>query len=285
MWLTVVPRKIAVSTIRRNIKVHWDLLDNGFDWAERFLAFWDVPNEGIWVISLHEEATPLPEYWKVHIQPQVDAAERRCGEIKATRRRRDSATDNNFSKPTFVHLPSSGKIVSCRDMLVEQLSNHVRSPTSGDGAKGTLSIQSDVKNSEISDIDEENVNLFDASTLQQELQDVTHKLKDSEISDLPSPIAVDETVSTLRRVNEHNPEANAMGEDNVALAGGRSCQGKFSDIDEVSQPAKHLQRRSSQEQDEADRLEVEKGWADAVGLLIQLADGLLVSTLDAEFLA
>jgi hypothetical protein len=75
MWLTVVPRKIAVSTIRRNIKVHWDLLDNGFDWAERFLAFWDVPNEGIWVISLHEEATPLPEYWKVHIQPSGRSGE------------------------------------------------------------------------------------------------------------------------------------------------------------------------------------------------------------------
>lgn len=265
--------------------MHWDLLDNGFDWPERFLALWDVPNEGIWVLSLHEEATPLPEYWKACIQPQLNAAETRCREIRATRRRRDGPRDNKFAKPTFGHLPSSGKIVTCRDIQVEQLGSRVRSPTPGrEGSRGSPSFQSNVKNSEASGIEKKNVDRFDISTLQQELLDVTHKLEDSEISTLTLPLTVEENSAPPRHVHEQAPVANSMGEDNVALAGGRSCQGKYSDNEEEIRPLKHLQRHSSREQEEADRLEVESGWADAVGLLIQLADGLLVSILAFKFL-
>ncbi|KAJ9113617.1 hypothetical protein QFC22_005925 [Naganishia vaughanmartiniae] len=240
----------GMADIEFPVKVHWHLLDNGFEWAERFLALWDVASEGFWVLSLHEEATPLPEYWKVHIQPHLNAAETRWRSIHGTRRREIPKV-----KPQLVHLPSSGRIVSCRESQVNSPGSRVQSPTQGDSTKSRASFSSNVQGSAVGVIDKKEVDQFDVSTLQQELQDVTHKLGDSDISGLAAAYTED-TPAQSRPVHQ---QTAAVGQDNVALAGGRSCQGTFSDKDEECQPSKHLQRRSSMEQEEADRLEVEKG--------------------------
>ncbi|KAJ9096765.1 hypothetical protein QFC21_005035 [Naganishia friedmannii] len=264
----------SISTIRRNIKVHWDLLDNGFDWNERFIALWDVASEGIWAISLYEDATPLTEYWTANITPQLHAAETRWQTIKEKRRRREIHENGIAVKPQLADLPSSGEIASRQDSEVGSRSD-VQPPTRSTSRRGAPDLQRRPTEGADSDGVESQIDRFDVSTLQQELIDVTRDLEDRVSSTSPTPPMEEQSMQPRQTHEGPSPSGQKIGEDNVLLAGGRSCQGQYSDSEDEVQPWKRLRRQASMEQAEADRLEVEKGWADAIGLLIQLADGLL----------
>ncbi|KAJ9105540.1 hypothetical protein QFC19_003522 [Naganishia cerealis] len=257
----------SIATIRRNVKVHWALLDHGHKWAERFIALWDIAAEGIWMLSIHEDAWPLPEYWRLSIQPRLDVAEARWKVIVNHKRRQGSERVAHI-KPRFPSFPSSDKVVTCQDVVDHELASPQTSLQRQDPRRPPF--QSNPTDSSDSSTAKHRVDRFDVSTLQQELMDVTQELGDVDISVLTTPPL-------------DNKSSQSKMEENMALAGGRSSQGKAANSDEESQPRKHLQRRTSMEQEEADRLEVEKEWIDAIGLLIQLADSLLVSIFNLEF--
>lgn len=258
----------AISTIQRNIKVHWDLLDNFYEWAERFIALWDVPSEGIWVISLHEDATPLTEYWKANIQPQLYASEKRWESIKANRRRRETNGNAMTVRPQLVHLTSSGKVANRQ--------SYVQSPTERNGSQRSLDLHGTAETGNSDNVDN-GADRFDVSTLQQELSQVTRDLEESAISSLVTP-SVEEKSAQLQHMHEQTSQSNSqIGDENVVLAGGGSCQGEYSDSEDEEHSRRRRQRRTSLEKLEAERLQVEKGWVDAIALLIQIADSLLVS--------
>lgn len=237
-----------MTTLRRNTKIYLNLLHNGYDWHERFIAMWKVPDEGTWALSLHREAMTLPEYWAAKIQPGVEAMEAKWKANHWKRRRVDNSTS---SAPTGnTSSPSTEQPQRYRDSGSDSNSSDTERPKPNDTPRAPDSAS-------------QRVQRFDVSDLQQELLDVANTLGDVDASNTLTPTA--ETPA-----EQDTPE--------TALAGGKSTEGDNSGT-QVHKPPRHVRRRTSLEQAEADRAEVEKAWLPAVEILIQLADCLLVSSL------
>lgn len=246
-----------MTTLRRNTKIYLDLLDNGYDWHERFIGMWKSAEEGTWAISIHQEAVTLPEYWAAKIRPGVERMEAKWEANHGKRRKLD---DPNICRPTLKSSTSFNHYASFSDRWQD------RTPGDNDST-GSPALAVDTNASST-------VQRFDVSDLRQELQDVANSIGDVDASNLvTSPLS-----ETKDRVTP---------EEETALAGGTSEQGetpiaKTSQGEESGEPTKHVpprhvRRKTSLEQEEADRAELEREWVHAVEILIQLADCLLAS--------
>lgn len=256
---------LAVTTLRRNTKTYIDLLDNGYDWHERFIGMWKVPEEGTWAISIYREAMSLPEYWAAKIRPGIDRMEVKW---KASHGKRRKLDDPSSCRPVLKGSASFNQRYASfsgrwQDQSSGQQAEFVTSPTSALETDGSTSPKA---------------RRFDVSDLRQELMDVANSIGD-----------VDTSNSVTSPSSE--PKEDVTAEEATALAGGTSApdetpeatpalpkaEGEKSAEQKKHVLPRHVRRKTSLEQEEADRAELEREWVHAVDILIQLADCLLVS--------
>jgi hypothetical protein len=258
----------AVEVLRRNTKIYLDIRDNGYEWHEEFIAMWNVPGEGIWAISLNHDPIPLPSYWETTVKPSIDASEAKWIAIHRNRRGTDDSPD--CPRPKLTQTSSSGaQLFSCRD-IVPEVDWASTSSMPQDGTKSNSpSLSPRTVEDSGTPSDQEHVAPLDLSVLQEELRNVSGKLGDI------NPEGKEQGSGDLPDGGEKSKDVTR--EDEIALAGG-SPESREDSVKESNEAAsKHRWRRTSDEQAELDRLEVERGWLPAVEILIQLADCLLVS--------
>lgn len=247
----------AMTTLRRNTKVYLDLLDNGYDWHERFIGMWKVAEEGTWAISIHREAMTLPEYWAAKIQPGVSRMEAKWKANHSKKRRLDDPQSCSPIMKGSSSSSSSQHTITCGDRWTNR-SLGDRESARGDGVQPSAEANDNDRTSQ-------RIQRFDVSDLRQELIDVADSLGDMDGTNLAtSPLT--------------ETQGQATPKEETALAGGKSRHGEEPvDSKKHGPPRYPRRRRTSIEQEEADRAELEREWVHAVEILIQLADCLLVS--------
>lgn len=218
---------------------------------------WHVKGEGVWAVSLNHDPVPLPVYWAANIKPEIDASEAKWKAIHRHKHRRDSSPD--CPTPRVVRSPSfDDQLVSCRELRPEFDRRSASSIPSGGATDGALiSLHPDTDTRTPLDRKDDHA---ESSELQEELHNVADDLGDAD----PDP-----AVST--------PNGGTTEKEENALAG-KPTRPLPAPINGANPAAsRHSWRGTVEEQDDLDRLEVERGWLSAVDILIQMADCLLVS--------
>lgn len=262
LWKRQVTAKIlptAVEVLRRNTKIYLDIRDHGYEWHEKFIAMWNVAGEGVWAVSLNHDPISLPSYWAANVKPAIDASEAKW---KANHRNERVDGSPHCPKPRLAQSSSvDEQLVSCREFRPE--SGRSGQPVPSDGMATLPGLLSPRSTKPGTPSRGENGQQIDLSELQEELLAVADDLGDSDSKGARQIPDCQMPPQEISRVDE------------IALAGAAISTQASTNGDEAA--SMHRWRRTSEEQDELDRLEVERGWLPAVNLLIQMADCLLVS--------
>ena len=216
---------------------------------------WHVKGEGVWAVSLNHDPVPLPVYWAAHIKPEIDASEAKWKAIHRHKHRRDSSPDCPIPR-VLQSLSFDEQLVSCRELRPEFGRRSAHSIPSGGATYSALS--SRTKTDSGTPLNREDGHV-ESSELQEQLHNAAGDSADAD----PDPAVSTSNGGTTEK------------EDN-ALAG-KATRPMPAPINGADTAASRHSWRGTVEQDDLDRLEVERGWLSAIDILIQMADCLLVS--------
>lgn len=248
----------AVEDMLKDARAHSQLYANDYIPFELPIAMWRTA-EGIWNVVMDEDAVPLPAWWEYHVQPQIHASESRwkigSWRLKGPEHDRDAVleTVDELSEQHHEEQQEQKKRLRFLDEASEQLhgllekKQHLAKETDGDNVVEGVRAEQD----KVASI----------------LTKTTDKMLAEDVSETPK-------TSDTTPQSDDNQEISASKKQEWAarIQQQQADMQSPAPIPDVLPMAKEI----GVDEDEAESRVIDRGWLQAVNVLIQIADIVLV---------